>query len=828
MRLRITHLTVGVLLATIAAAMGADLSGRVVDRDAGTPIAGAVVQTEDGKSGTITDQDGNFTLRDLPQAQIKLIVRSLGYELYKKTLAVGEGMLDVRLVPAMLRGQDVVVTGDRARLRETPVAFTNIPQREIERTYWAQDMPMLLAQTPGVYAYSDGGNGIGYSYLSVRGFPQSRVAVLINGVPHNDPESHEVYWVDMPDLAASVQDIQVQRGVGSSMYGSAAIGGTININTGYANPMNDINVTTGIGSFGTRKASLNYNSGLINNTYNVYGRFSRLVSDGYREQSWTDQWAYFLGAARHDGNLVNRFQVYGGQEETHLAYKGIPKDSLRTNRKFNPLSYNGEVDHFGQPHYELLTTWKVNDQVEFDNTLFYIKGKGYYDQFRKDRSYEEYNLVPFVDARDSTIEKTDLVRQRFVENDFWGVVPRLTYRKQNLRLAVGGEFNSHRGEHTGSVVWAGTLPPDSVQQVAPDHRYYDYEGRKLTASAFANAEYKFTDRITTMGALQFQYKRYQLLNNHLQHNSYLEGEHIPPVRHTTPYYIVSPRAGVNINLTEHINVFANTAYTRQEPTADEIFDPQDFWSNPRDYFKSFNRATGEGKAPIMKPEKLLDVELGGAYRTRDYSAEMNLYWMRFTDEIVYNGGLSDDGVPIRVNAPVSVHRGIEISASAKLFADRDLPRLGGLELSGNLSLADNYFTDFREYVVVDWNVWPLGLDTLVRDDNPIAGFPDMLANARVTYSYSRFTALAHLFHAGRIYIDNSNRKDVSVDPYTLVNLAVRVAAPSPTLWPKAALEVRVNNVLDVKYEAGAYLDDGTPLWIVGATRNYYVSLTLSM
>jgi len=810
MQLRYAIIVASVCLCFTAMAQAADLSGRVVDKMTRTPLAGVTVQTEDAKSGTLTDQNGEFALADLPEGKIRLVVKSLGYELFKKTVPPSGEPIEIQLTPTLLPGQDIVVTGDRARRRETPVAFTNISQREIENTYWAQDMPMLLTQTPGVYAYSDNGNGIGYSYLSVRGFPQSRVSVLINGVPHNDPESHEVYWIDMPDFPESVQDIQIQRGVGSSMYGSAAIGGTININTAYANPVKDIRVTTGIGSYGTQKFSLSFNSGLVENTYNVYGRFSRLVSDGYRDRAWTDQWAYFLGVARYDGGLTNRFQVYGGQEETHLAYKGITKDQLATDRQFNPLQYDGEIDHFDQPHYELLTNWKINDNLEFDNTLFYIKGKGYYDQFRTNRRYDEYNLTEFIDARGNEVKRTDLVRRRFVENDFWGIVPRLTYRQRNLRLAAGAELNSHRGVHTGTVIWAETLPPDSIQKVTPDHRYYDYEGRKLSGSAFVNAEVTWAEKITTMTALQYQYRRYQLLN-----------EHRNGIHHTTPYHIISPRVGVNVNLNDQVNVFANAAYTRQEPAADEIYDPQDYWSDPADYFKILDPKTGEGKDPIMEPEKLLDLELGGAYRSRNYSAEVNLYWMRFADEIVYNGGLSDDGVPIRVNAPSSIHRGVEFSATAKPHT--------GVELSGNFSFADNYFDEFNEFIT-DWSDWPPPIDTVSRENNPIAGFPGVLANLRASYAYSSVTVSGHLFHAGRIYLDNSNSREASVEPYTLVNFAVRFHPRLSAPWPDLTLEGRINNVLDTEYETGGYVeeDDGLPRWIVGAERNFYLSLTLGM
>ncbi len=811
-------LSVMFCLFSVVSARAAAITGRVVDRITGNPLAGAGVQTVDGQFGTTTDTNGVFYLDGLAEHDQWLAIKSLGYELFKGPFVPGGERREIALSPTVLPGQDIVVTGDRARRRETPVAFTNIPQREIAETYWAQDIPLLLMQTPGVYAYSDNGNGIGYSYVSVRGFPQSRVAVIINGVPHNDPESHEVFWIDMPDFLGSVQDIQIQRGVGSSLYGSASIGGTINVNTSYADPNRKITVTTGAGSYGTRKIALDFNSGLVENTYNVFGRFSRLVSDGYRDLAWTDQWAYFMGVARFDGGLTNRFQVYGGQEETHLAYKGIVRDSLSTNRKYNPIQFPGEIDHFNQPHYELLTNWRLRDNLELDNTLFYIKGKGYYDQFREDRDYAEYNLVEFIDAGGNEVNETDLVRRRFVENDFWGLVPRVTYRTDRLRLALGAEVNNHRGVHTGTIIWAEILPPDSVQAVAPGHKYYDYEGRKISGSVFANAEYAWTPSITTMTALQYQYRRYELLHDHRS-----------GINHVTPYSILSPRVGININLTKHANAFANAAYTQQEPSSDEIFDPQDYWSSPADYFNIFNAATGRGEDPLMQPEKLLDVEFGAGYHQRLFSAEANMYWMRFADEIVYNGGLSGDGVPIRVNAPASIHRGVELSAALRPFGARDRPGLQGLEFSGNLSYADNYFDEFEEYLT-DWSDWPPPIDTVSRAGNPIAGFPDFLANLRVAYAYSSVKISAHMFHAGRIYLDNTNNREFSVDPHTVFNAALRYAPQMNPHRPQLAFEVRVNNVLDTEFETGGYVepDDGLGRWIVGAERNVYLSLSVSM
>ncbi len=806
MVLRKISLVVFAVLSVGAQAYAGTISGTIVDDITGSPLPGVQVQLAGSERRTLTEDDGSFLLTVPDDPETHLVINALGYELRKLAISKTAESLQIRLTPIYLPGQDVIVTGSRARRRETPVAFTNVPQREIEESYWAQDVPMLLTETPGVYAYSDNGLGNGYSYLSVRGFPQSRVAVLINGVPHNDPLTQQVYWVDMPDFLESVEDIQIQRGVGSAMYGSASIGGTINVNATQPHLAKEINVLTGIGSYGTRKATLEFNSGLVSQTYDVYGRFSRLVSDGYREQSWTDQWAYFLGVARYDQGLVNRLQVYGGQEETHLSYFGISREQLETNRRYNPLEFDGEIDHFQQPHYELLTDWYLSENWTFNNTLFYIKGEGYYDQLYENANYADYQLTPFSTPGGQDINQTDLVAHLLVENDFWGIIPRATYQKDGTRLSFGGEFNTHRGVNDGSILWAEILPPDSIQDVGPGHRFYDYEGRRLAASAFANLEQQWTSRISTMTALQYQYRRYELLNDHLL-----------GVHHQTPYHTLSPRAGINVNLSKAVNVFGNIAYTRQEPAFDEIYSPMWDWDSPGDYFECYDSVTGEGTDPIMKPEKLLDVEFGGGYRTTDYSAEINLYWMQFADEIVYNGGLNDIGVPIRVNAPASIHRGFELSAKAK--------PLHGLRLSGNLSYGDNYFDDFTEFVP-DWSTWPPAVDTVSRDGNSIAGFPDLMANLRAQYEYRQLSFGGHLFHAGRIYLDNSNSEERSVDPYTLVNAMVSFDLPAASRWPQTTVTARLNNVFNTEYETSGDVDNEGPKWIVGAERNIFVSLSL--
>ncbi|MEW5874321.1 MAG: TonB-dependent receptor [Candidatus Zixiibacteriota bacterium] len=813
-----------------SAAGAAVLSGRIIDAETGEPVAAATVKLEGRGTGVIADSNGVFTLDDFPEEGDRLVVAHIAYRLWRRSVQPGGDLL-VRLDPVLLPGQDIVVTTTRAKRGESPVAFENLSGEEIRSTYQAQDVPMLLTQAPGVYAFSDNGNGIGYSYLSIRGFTQRRVSVLVNGVPLNDPESHEVYWIDLPDLAESIEDVQIQRGVGTTLYGANSIGGTINVRTDRYSPVRDMTFSSGFGSYDTRRFSFEGNSGLIDDRYTLYGRFSRVVSDGYRQNAWTDLWSYYFSGARYDEKWTNRINVFGGPEETHLAYEGIPRRFIEgdttfeyngrrptgdpdADRRYNPFEWNGETDNFNQPQYQWLSEFRPDSNWLFENTLFYIKGDGYYDQLRFGESFSEYHLTPFTQLVETDTgvvevevdEADQLWRRRWVDNDFWGIVPKATRRHGRGTLTVGGEFQRHHGDH-----WAELQSVTPVGEgFRPGQRYYDYEGRKVVVSGFAQEVYSLTPAVTLTGALQYSFKEYRLFDNRFAN---LMGQ---KVTHTTTYNFISPRAGVTVRPADRVTVFGSVSYNEQEPTNDEIFDPQDVYSNAADFFESYDPATGVGSDPIMKPERLVDFELGGSYQTDRVSVVANLFHMRFHDEIVYNGLLNDDGVPLRANAPTSIHQGIEIAGQARLGR--------GFSARGNLSVNDNTFDEFIEYVP-DWANWgeTLPIDTVDRAGNTISGSPRHLANLFLNWQQGPVTIGGHVFSAGRLYIDNSESDDASIDPYTVLNLRGEVRLGELANWPDLMFVVHVNNVLDEEYETGGYID-AYPLFLPAAKRNFYVGM----
>lgn len=812
------------------------LSGRVVDAQTSLPVVAATIRVAVTNLVIAADDSGRFTLDGLPEGDFEVSVSHVAYHPWRKRISKPADLDVIRLEPLILRGQDIVVTGMRATKGESPVAFDNISQEDIRQAHYAQDVPMLLTESPGVYAYSDNGNGIGYSYLSIRGFSQRRVSVLINGVPLNDPESHEVYWIDIPDLPENTQDIQIQRGVGTTLYGANSIGGTINVLTHYVAPEREISVNSGLGSYDTRKFTVGFNSGLIDDRHSVYGRFSRIVSDGYREDAWTDLWSYFLSASRYDEKWTNHLNIFGGPEQTHLAYKGLPRWFLNgdttfydtttsskgtlprpsgdpdRDRRFNPFEWDNETDNFSQPHYQWLTEYRPDTMWTLENTAYYIKGEGFYDQLRSGADFAQYYLNPFTfpGTEDEITVADQLWRRRWVENDFWGLIPRVTRKHDRGEFSAGLEFNRLVADHWAEVQSVRPAPPDFT----PGQRYYDYLGRKTVVTPFVQEVFTLDPHVALTGALSYSFKRYELAENKFANGF---GQR---VEHKTDYNFISPRFGATFTPRADMSVFGSISYNEQEPTNDEVFDATDYFADANAFFGE-TRLDGSGvlmgSDPLIKPERLVDLEVGASLRKPRWTAELNLYHMRFHDEIVYNGQINDGGVPIRANAPSSIHQGVEASATARLTS--------GLTIACNASLSNNHFDEFIEYVP-DWANWgdSLPIDTVDRAGNMIAGAPEQLANLRLTYDHRVASFTAHVHHAGELFIDNSEEAEKRIAPRTVLNLRGTVKLAEAIGWAGVDLFVQINNVFDKEYETGGYVDEEGPLFIPAAKRNFFAGL----
>ncbi len=717
---------------------------------------------------------------------------------------------------------EIVVSTTRLGER-APVARATLGRDELVRVNVGLDTPMLLATLPGAYAYSDAGNGIGYSYLAIRGFPQRRISVLVNGVPLNDPESNEVYWIDHPDLLASTSEVQVQRGVGSALYGGASVGGSVNLETSPFSERPATSVTLAYGAWETRRLMLETNSGRLAGGWSFYGRYSRIETSGYRDQSWSKLWSYALAARRVSGDHTLRVNLYGGPENTHLAYLGVPAPYLdgrisgdaARDRRFNPLAYAGEQDHFFEPHYELLHDWTPGHGFALSQTLFWFDGTGYYDEQRFGRSLADYRLSSWTTTdstmfpaqgyyeRDSLgrlvvdgagrvrVIGADLVRRRTVWNRQYGWVPRLRLEHAGGALTVGGEFRAHASRHVGTVVSGSGLPPGTE----PDHRYYDYGPRTLEAGLFAREEWQPHPRLTATADLAWRHQRYDMGRDRFD-----------DIRFDRHYDFALPRLGLAWAPRADVTVFGAWSQSAREPAFRNLYDAESAGSTP---------LFVDG-VPVIRPERVNDFELGGTWRGPRASLSANLFRMDFRDELVDYQFNSDLGSVVPANAARSVHQGLELAGRL----EHPLPRGARLSFDGNAGLSDNRFVRYTE--VFD-------ATTSVSHDGKIIGFfPAVLGNLAARVDWRGATLGVDAQHAGRMYLDNTQDAVASIGPRTTVN-AVAGWGLAAGERSRAELLLRVTNVLDTRYAAGGYMDydaDGAwvPQFIPAATRGWLAQL----
>ncbi len=516
--LAITMLAIAMLLAANAGEAG-ELHGEVTDAK-GQPIARAeVVASGEGiASTTTTGADGTFILPlpDTVAAAFTLSISATSFQTVSITVRDAAAALMISLPATPMFSGQVEVSGTRATAGDTPVTITNLSREQIERGSWGQDVPMFLSQVPGFYAYNDNGNGIGYSYFTLRGFDMRRTAISLNGMPLNDATSHGVFFIDLSNFLATTGDIQVQHGVGTNLHGGSAIGGSVDLRTRHPLSERRLRLSTTHGSFGTRLWSMEYDTGLMDESWAATFRWSRVDSDGYRDHSWVEMWNYF-GSLEHYGERSTlRLVLFGGPEDTHLAYNGIPKAYLdgeitgnrRRDRRYNPLSYPEEVDHFFQPHLQLHHSLQLSDSLALENSLYFFEGDGYYEQYKSDRWFPEYGFTPFPGADGSMIDTTDLIRRRQIAEWDAGWVPQLEWQHGDGKstLQAGLAVRLHTSHHWGEVRWARSYPPD----LPPGHRYYDYHNGKRSLQPFVQETWRPNEQWTVLAGLTWTNHRYEL------------------------------------------------------------------------------------------------------------------------------------------------------------------------------------------------------------------------------------------------------------------------------------------------------------------------------
>ena len=546
--------------------------------------------------------------------------------------------------------RDLEIVANRATAK-TPVAYSSITKREIEKVNDGRDIPFILSMTPSLISTSDAGAGVGYSGLRVRGTDATRINVTANGVPINDSESHIVYWVNMPDLASSLRDIQIQRGAGTSTNGAGAFGASVNMLTDAPAEEAYAEAMVSYGSYNTHKETVRAGSGLLGDRWSVDVRLSNIGSDGYIDRASSNLWSYLGQVAFRDGGTSLRLLAFGGKEETYMAWDYASKEEMEQyGRRYNPCGkytasdgsvafYPDQKDNFIQHHIQLLYGQTLGEYWRLSAALHYTKGDGYYEQLKKGRTLIEYGLTPFTDAAGQTVKKSDLVRLKFNDNDFYGMTASAVYTRGRVNATIGGAANNFHGGHFGRVAWVRNY----MGAIDPLQEYYRNTGKKFDANIYGRVNVDVSRAFSIYADLQYRHIDYSITG--VSDNYDYATDALATLDIHRKYDFFNPKAGVNFTDGNHNRAFASWSVAHREPVRDNFTD-----GDPRHY---------------PTAERLFDYELGYSYTGSIFSAGVNLYYMDYKDQLVLTGQLSDTGNPLSVNVPSSYRMGVELQAGVK-------------------------------------------------------------------------------------------------------------------------------------------------------------------
>ncbi len=754
------------------------LKGRITDEN-GSPLAGASVVLENTLQGCTTDSNGKYSLNKVKSGVYTLSVSFVGYE--KKSLEVNldrDLTVDLSLTPSSIMGEEIVVNATRAS-NKMPIAQTTLNKEDIKRNNSGFDIPYLLEMIPSVVATSESGTGVGNTAFRIRGTDLSRINVTVNGIPINDAESQGVYWVNMPDFSNSVDNIQVQRGVGTSTNGAAAFGASVNFQTSTLTPEPFTKIDLMTGSFGTWKTSAIVGTGLMKKGFSFEGRYSQLKSDGYIDRGNSDHRSMFLTGAWHTSKSLLRFNFIHGEEHTGITWTGTPGymlDSIRTynpegvytDAKGNTRYYKDQKDNYTQNHYQVLYTRQLNSWMSLSAALHLTKGAGYYEEYKDDTKFSKYGIAnPIIDGVE--VAKTDLIRQKWLDNDFYGTTISLNYKLGGLDAALGGGWNRYDGDHFGKILW--TAINDSIPN---NYEWYNNNGLKTDYSVFGKATYQITDQINIYADMQFRSISYKLKGS---------DDDLANLDQSHEWNFINPKFGSLVKLSDNQEVFASFGIGNREPSRADIKDAMKYGSNN-----------------TPKSERLYDYELGYSFKHSVFALNLNLYYMDYSDQLVLTGKLSDVGYPLMTNVKNSYRTGLEIYAGIK--------PLSWLRWNVNSTFSQNRIKNFVEYVDVydnstDWN--PLAQKKNELGDTPISFSPSFVGASQLSINPIKSLTISLISkYVGEQYYDNTGSSKRKLDGYFVNNVVVDYSL-KPKGFKAVNFQLVFNNVLSNLYLANAWV-----------------------
>jgi iron complex outermembrane recepter protein len=751
------------------------LSGQVKSTT-GEPVPFAVIGIKNTQLAATAGADGAYRFKNLKSDTYVLTTKSIGYLEKTDTLfLVGDSEFNPLLTKSNKELDEIVVNATRVD-NNSGMAYSNVDAETLKKQNLGQDAPYMLNQLSNVVVNSDAGNGVGYTSLRIRGSDATRINVTINGVPVNDAESQGTFWVNMPDLTSSVNNIQVQRGVGASSNGAGAFGATINFQTNDLKDKPYANVISTAGSYGTLRNTLAAGTGLLNNKFTVDARASSITSNGYIDRAKSSLQSYYLAAGYYGKKTVLKFINFSGQEKTYQAWYYVPEDSIKKgNRTYNPSGeyydskgnvkyYKNETDNYNQNNFQLHLIQQINSKISFNVTAHYTKGKGYYEQYKQGQSFSNYNMNNLVTPKGDTITQTDLIRRLWLNNDFAGGVFNFNYTANSrLNFTLGGGYNSYFGKHFGRVMWAQYASDSEI-----DHQYYLNTANKNDGNLYLKTNYKASSQLNVFIDLQVRQVDYSFIgfNNLFEEKKQIQS-----------YTFFNPKLGLSYNANKKLNLYASFAIANKEPNRDDFVQ-----SNPQSR---------------PKYEQLMDVEAGAKYVVKKINLSANVYNMQYKNQLVLNGQVNNVGAYNRTNVESSYRRGVELEMNTTINKY--------LSFGANLALSQNKILKFTEYLDssnADYSVYTQYKKEYKKTD--ISFSPNIVSSVVLAFKPVKGMEISLINkYVGRQYLDNTSDAKRSINPYNVVDLRFNYTIKTK-LIPEIGLMLSVYNLLNTNYETNGY------------------------
>lgn len=778
------------------------IRGYVKDSQTKEPLAGATIVLKGSGRYSITDESGYFLINQLAKGSHEAEVRFVGYKSYDLSLATDEKDWIIILLEEDVQVTDQVIVSATRVDGKSPTTFTTINKIALQKQNFGQDLPIALNWTPSLVTTSDAGAGVGYTGLRIRGSDATRINVTINGIPVNDSESQGVFWVNTPDLASSTQSVQVQRGVGTSTNGAGAFGASVNLQTNTRNDVAYADLINSFGSFNTRRHTISFGTGLINDKFVFDGRISQINSDGYIDRASSDLKSYYLSGGYYGKKTMIKAIVFGGKEITYQSWYGVPESRLnndttamletaasegwnqeQTNnllssgRTFNIYTYENQVDNYAQDHYQLHFSHRITESLTANAALYYTYGRGFYEEFRYDDDFENYGLSDVVIGGE-TISSTDLVRRRWLDNDFYGVTYSINYEKGKLNSILGGALDEYEGDHFGQIIWA------QVSSVPKDYQYYFNNGRKNDFTIYWKNNYELTKKIT--GFVDLQYRRVSYLASGKENKQF-------DFSVNEQFNFFNPKFGLTFEASNKQQWYASYAIGNREPVRDDFIDAP------------------AGTKP--KPETLRNVEAGWRYRKNNLILNVNYYLMNYKNQLVPTGELNDVGAIVRTNVDDSYRTGVEVEGSIR-FSSRIL-------WNANFTLSQNKIKNFNE-VTYDYgtNFDEFSEVVTTYSNSDISFSPNVIVGSGLLYVPIKNMEVGLLTkYVGKQFLDNTSNTSRSIDSYFTNDIRLTYSV-KPSFMRELSVSLLANNIFNTQYSSNGY----TYGYLGGATeyrQNFY-------